>query len=204
MVLDLCFIGHFCCTWQSWVPVPSIDYSAPNIWKDVNKIYFTTAWPWPLTYELDLQSQGQGRPICQISRSNGSQGEHKWKRYHILSPLLRTFAGNNQMTLTPKVGQQVPPCNRGNFSWFQHWGHVGFWRKPNHPVLEMSPSDNVLKFIWRIQQRDHLKSSKRPKKFLRTGLMKYIVPSSGFSRDFKSTSCGGWIKKSSLSVNRVI
>jgi len=27
---------------------------------------------WPLTYDLDLQSQGQGRPSCQKSRSNGS------------------------------------------------------------------------------------------------------------------------------------
>ena len=34
---------------------------------------FFTVWPWPLTYDPDLQSQasqGQGRPSCQ--RSNGS------------------------------------------------------------------------------------------------------------------------------------
>jgi len=47
-----------------------------------------TVWPWPLTYNLDLQSQasqGQGRPSCQKSRSNVKcfKQESAHKRTHM-------------------------------------------------------------------------------------------------------------------------
>ncbi len=78
-----------------------LDFKARlNTVKCHAKTYFFTVWPWPLTYDLNLQSQpsqGQGRPSCQKSRS-------KVKRFkqesinkqtdgqtlpNVLSPLLR-------------------------------------------------------------------------------------------------------------------
>ncbi len=55
-------------------PLPSTLWPQNNLkdWKCDVKTRFIAAWPWTLTYDLDLQSQpsqGLGRPSCQKSRS---------------------------------------------------------------------------------------------------------------------------------------
>ena len=85
---------------HSQLPLAELGKPSPNI-----DLLRTTVLPWSLTYDLDLQSQasqGQGRPLCQKSRSNGSNrtaptDKRTDKHTHtrtlpnvgLLSPLLR-------------------------------------------------------------------------------------------------------------------
>ena len=60
-------------TWPSTLTSDLDLYLKPG-WKSSKchvKTHFLTVWPWPMTYNLDIQSQpshGQGRPKCQKSR----------------------------------------------------------------------------------------------------------------------------------------
>jgi len=73
-----------------------------------------TVWPWPLTYDLDIQSQasqGQDRPSCQKSRSNGSNSRRAPtdKRKHtdatkrIISPAIYAVDKNNKSRIICKL-----------------------------------------------------------------------------------------------------